>query len=109
MIRAEVISSNPMAETIYLAVVERRGDRHAVVSEISTTGTVMQAHAEATEPVPLVIDIEVARALLDALARHFGGTGDTRQLRKDYDHERSRVDKLTDAVIRGFDRSAGGA
>lgn len=32
--------------------------------------------------------------LLDALARHFGGTGDSRQLRKDYDAERGRVDKL---------------
>lgn len=40
-----------------------------------------------------------ARALLDALSQHYGGTGDTRQVRRDLDAERSRVDKLTDAVI----------
>jgi hypothetical protein len=44
--------------------------------------------------------------LLDALSRHFGGTGDVRQLRKDHDAERARVDKLigtlsTVAVQRG--------
>lgn len=48
------------------------------------------------------IDIpeEAARALYEALAERFGGTGhDTRALRRDYDDERKRVDKLTDAVI----------
>jgi hypothetical protein len=40
-----------------------------------------------------------ARALLQALLRHFDGGEDTRSLRKDYDAERSRVDKLTDALI----------
>lgn len=47
----------------------------------------------------LIFDDEVARALLDVLAKHFGGTGDTRQLRKDHDAERARVDKLTTALI----------
>ena len=41
-----------------------------------------------------------ARALLDALSQHFGGTGDTRQMRRDLDAERKRVDKLTDALIK---------
>lgn len=36
----------------------------------------------------------VARALLDALSAHFGGTSDTRQLRSDFEHERGRVDRL---------------
>lgn len=35
-----------------------------------------------------------ARALLDALTRHFHGAEDTRALRRDYDHERKRVDQL---------------
>lgn len=36
-----------------------------------------------------------ARAMYEALAAHFGGTGhDTRALRKDYDAERARVDRL---------------
>ena len=42
---------------------------------------------------------DVARALLDALTRWYHGAEDTRALRRDYDAERQRVDKLTDAVI----------
>lgn len=42
----------------------------------------------------LVIGQDEARALLDALTRHFQGAGDTRALRRDYDRERDRVDKL---------------
>lgn len=36
-----------------------------------------------------------ARALLEALTRHYSGTEDTRSLRRDYDGERKRVDDLT--------------
>ena len=41
---------------------------------------------------------EEARAILDALTVHFQGTGDARALRKDYDAERSRVDRLTEVM-----------
>jgi hypothetical protein len=47
----------------------------------------------------LVLEEDEARALLDALTRYYNGAEDTRALRKDYDAERARVDKLTDAVI----------
>lgn len=40
-----------------------------------------------------------ARALLEALAAHFGGMGPARAARDDLLHERKRVDKLTDALI----------
>ena len=40
-----------------------------------------------------------ARALLDALAAHYAGASDVRQLRADYSAERARVDKLIEAVI----------
>lgn len=40
-----------------------------------------------------------ARALLDALAAHYHGSSETQGLRADYERERKRVDKLTDAVI----------
>lgn len=36
-----------------------------------------------------------ARALLDALTRYYHGAEDTRALRRDYDDERKRVDRLT--------------
>lgn len=39
-----------------------------------------------------------ARALLEALARHYGGADDVRALRRDYDAERKRVDTLTSAL-----------
>jgi hypothetical protein len=41
-----------------------------------------------------------ARALYEELASYFGGTGhDTRALRKDYDDERRRVDRLTEGIL----------
>jgi hypothetical protein len=39
-----------------------------------------------------------ARALLEALVRYYNGAEDTRALRRDYDHERERVDRLTEAL-----------
>jgi hypothetical protein len=39
-----------------------------------------------------------ARALLEALARHYGGADDVRALRRDYDAERKRDDTLTSAL-----------
>jgi hypothetical protein len=45
------------------------------------------------------LDNGTARALLDALASHYEGAEDTRALRRDYDAERKRVDKLADAVV----------
>lgn len=53
---------------------------------------------------PLTIPDDVARALYESLAEHYGHSGhDTRALRRDYDHERGRVDKLLDHLM-GLDR-----
>jgi hypothetical protein len=42
-----------------------------------------------------------ARALYEALADHFGHSGnDTRALRRDYDAERKRVDLLIDKLVK---------
>lgn len=46
----------------------------------------------------LRLDHEEANALLAALTNHYQGVDDQRALRKDYDHERGRVDKLIDVV-----------
>lgn len=46
----------------------------------------------------LTLEDGEARALLDALTRHFHGAEDTRALRRDYDDERKRVDRLTDTL-----------
>jgi hypothetical protein len=54
--------------------------------------------ATMTEPT-LKLPGEAARALLDALLRHYEGASDMHTVRSDLLHERARVDKLTDAII----------
>lgn len=50
----------------------------------------------------LRLNDEDARALYEALADHFGHAGhDIRSLRKDYDAERGRVDRLIGNLIGG--------
>ena len=48
----------------------------------------------------LRLDDDMAMQLLDALARHYRRATDTGTLRQDYEYERTRVDRLTDALIR---------
>lgn len=50
----------------------------------------------------LLIPEDVARAVYEALAQHFGHVGhDGRALRKDYEAERARVDRLIEYATRG--------
>lgn len=52
----------------------------------------------------LRLDDATARALLDALADHYGGTNGVRTIREDFLHERGRVDRLITALIDGGTR-----
>jgi len=47
---------------------------------------------------------DVARALLDALASHYGGTSDVQTLRRDYEAERKRVDTFIAHLTSGATR-----
>lgn len=47
----------------------------------------------------LILGPDESAALCIALNNHYQGVDDQRALRKDYDAERGRVDKLTDTVI----------
>jgi len=49
-------------------------------------------------PPTLHLEEDVARALLDALMRHYQGSGDLRTTRADLLHERGRVDNLIGTV-----------
>lgn len=49
---------------------------------------------------PLHLREDMLRALHQALLRHFNGADDARMLRKDYEAERARVDKLIDLATR---------
>jgi hypothetical protein len=42
---------------------------------------------------------DLARALLDALMRHYQGASDMHTVRQDLLHERRRVDKMLDAIL----------
>ena len=51
----------------------------------------------------LRLDEDIARAIYEALADHFGHSGhDTRALRKDYEAERGRVDKFIAHLTKGI-------
>jgi hypothetical protein len=47
----------------------------------------------------LILRESMAREVLRALTVHYGGADDLRALRKDYEAERARVDKLIAAAI----------
>lgn len=83
--------------TIQLA--QRAGDvtvyrRYEVQESVVTPG------AAFSEP-SLALDDDLGRALLDALAEHYGNTTGGRQQRADYEHERGRVDRLIGHLIAG--------
>lgn len=90
-----IAPTDPLRRTlaIYLADETRHGYEY-----VQPDGTVLSiakddpATAE-LEP-SLTLREEHARALLDALITHFNGGENTRQLRKDYEAERARVDRL---------------
>jgi hypothetical protein len=71
-----------------------RGAHECVVGIDAAGGLTLKLAEEGTQVPTFLLPSTVARALLDALAQHFGGTGDVRQLRKEHDAERARVDKL---------------
>lgn len=59
----------------------------------------------------LTLSNDAARALLDALMRHYQGASDMHTVRADLLHERGRVDKLMTAIIdladKGLDSALG--
>lgn len=101
--RAGVLHEDFMTRDLLVVIGARRSDAYDsydVVTEISSNRVVLTHHEGLAEgPPPLRIPTDAARALYDALAQHFGGTSNSKQLRADYDAERARVDKLTDTVI----------
>jgi hypothetical protein len=101
--RAGVLHEDFMTRDLLFVLGARSGSAHDsydVVTGISSNRVVLTRHEGAAEdPPPLRIPIDAARALCDALITHFGGTSNSKQLRADYDAERSRVDKLTDSLI----------
>lgn len=90
-VRAHV-ERDPLADAVrvYLGVRTESG-----LSAGQPTSLIMEPVPEgvALEPMLRLPD-QMARALYDALAAHFGGTSDVRALRQDLDVERARTDRL---------------
>ena len=105
--RARVVADDPMREGIHLVIGLRgaEGSPSRVVVGIgpddeSTFGGPTIKDVPMGEQAPtLFLPDDIARPLLDALAQHYGGTGDTRTLRTDYEAERARVDRLIGVMI----------
>lgn len=81
--------------SIYLGMSHSDG-----MTMIKPVMTELQTLPEGATAAPsLVMEDDLGRALLDALIMHYGGATNVRQLRADYDHERSRVDKLIEHIM----------
>ncbi|MEU3452145.1 hypothetical protein ABZ671_00680 [Micromonospora sp. NPDC006766] len=87
---------------IAIQIGRRMGEGHTqqlrfeqTADEVRPAGTDMpQASMKLTD--------DLAMALLDALADHYGNTTGGRQQRADYEHERARVDRLIGIVDRAL-------
>lgn len=80
---------------VSILLVDDRGGRRAIGQPTDIVFQDIEDEAVYREPT-LRLPESMARALLDALAAHFGGTGEVQTLRKDYLAERARVDKMID-------------
>lgn len=86
-----------------IAVVREHGGRSELLQWASVSIESRQSDGEyrvEEEQDRLHIREDDARAIYEALAEHFGHNGhDTRALRKDYEAERARVDRLIEHAI----------
>lgn len=87
-------------DDIAIYLVYNRGDDAFLVKPVELLTERIDRDTTTTTQAPsLRMDDDMARALLDALAAHYGGTSDVQTLRKDYLAERARVDKLIDRLV----------
>lgn len=106
MIRAYV-TVTPMAYNLAVSIVRHWEDGtgqaqvlHITAREDGSTYTSWNLVQPGDTVAPTMhLAMDEAQALLAALHSHFQGVDDQRALRADYDAERRRVDRLTDAVI----------
>lgn len=92
-----------MHDGIAVAILRERGGQRQLLTWSAGEIRTLDQEGTYAEPDPesyLHIQADDARALYEALAEHFGHAGhDIRALRRDYDSERGRVDKLINNLI----------
>lgn len=102
MIRAYIQESYIGLSNIHVLIVDHREGTTPVVMRVDEHGRTDWEHFEEAAmepPAPtLTLPHDTGRVLLEALTRHYQGAEDTRQLRLDYERERTRVDKHAEAL-----------
>jgi L-asparaginase/Glu-tRNA(Gln) amidotransferase subunit D len=101
-VRAHVAANLPLAG-VEIVLVQQTDQGRVVWGPGSSKRVYVDPH---TTPDINAVDVlrltdDDARALLAGLLAHYQGDDDLRALRRDYDAERARVDRLIDAVIAG--------
>jgi hypothetical protein len=104
VIRVYVQSHRSVVFGIAIFIVRHRDGFDSPPTEIlhmsgnSHTWDPVDFHSDDVEPT-FWLEEPCGSALLEGLAAHFGNTGDWRTLRADLEHERGRVDKLTNGML----------
>lgn len=95
-----VIEPSALVDGIAVQIARRVGDHVERLTFTANHEVLPYAEGAVLMPSPsLTVDDRLGRALLDALAGYYGGTTGGLQQRADFEHERSRVDRLIGALI----------
>lgn len=96
------ISDNMMVDGIAVRIALRHSLTDILIGKVAEHGSIQfQPMGQGIgEPAPITFSLQndFARALLEALLRHYNGSEDARTTRADLLHERQRVDKLVGVV-----------
>jgi hypothetical protein len=95
VIRAHISEPFEGLSSLNVIIADHLEEGRVMVMHLDENGRVRWDECDRhAEPTPtLTLPMDTGRALLDALTRHYQGAEDTRQLRKDYERERTRVDE----------------
>jgi hypothetical protein len=96
------IADRPWADSIAVYLIIEAGNVRLIERPNHVNGPeARDPLSPGVDPGPsLTLSDDMARALLDALAAHYRRATDTGTLRADYEHERRRVDTLTNALVK---------
>lgn len=100
------ITAEPWADSIAVYLVRDTQGVRLVERPNHPEGAVTVIPGTVAVP-SLRLDDDMAVALLDALAAHYRRATDTGTLRADYEKERARVDRLTEALITAHAHAVG--
>jgi hypothetical protein len=93
------ISEDMLADGISVWISRKPGEMPRQVLHVAEGGrwtewADLDPHETGDVDPTIRLDDDLGRALLDALLRHYQGSGDYHTLRADYLHERGRVDRM---------------